>query len=113
MRSERETDALETILAHASEAEAFLGVMDRQLFSEDRRTFHAVTRCIEIISEASRRLSDDLKARHPGIPWRAIAGVGNVYRHNYDAIAADAVFKTVKMDLPNLRAVIEAELKAD
>jgi uncharacterized protein with HEPN domain len=41
-----------------------------------------VTRCLEIISEASRRLPESLKARHPEIPWKQIAGAGNVYRHD-------------------------------
>jgi uncharacterized protein with HEPN domain len=43
---------------------------------------YAVIRSLEIISEASRRLSDELKARHPGIPWREMAAAGNFYRHN-------------------------------
>jgi predicted nucleotidyltransferase len=42
--------------------------------------FCAVTRCPEIISEASRRLPQDMKDRHPHIPWVEMAAVGNVYR---------------------------------
>lgn len=110
MRSEREADALETILTHAAEAELFLGTMDRRQFHEDRRTFHAVSRCVEIISEASRRLSDETKARHPDIPWRQIASAGNIYRHDYEAVASDLVFNTIKAELPKLVAVIKTEL---
>jgi uncharacterized protein with HEPN domain len=44
---------------------------------------YALTRCLEIISEASRRLSDEQKARHPEIAWREMAGAGNMYRHDY------------------------------
>lgn len=47
----------------------------------------AIERNIERISEASRRLPDDLKAGYPSIPWRDIAGIGNVLRHGYDAVA--------------------------
>jgi len=36
---------------------------------DDLQALYAVIRSLEIISEASRRLSDDLKARHTGIPW--------------------------------------------
>jgi uncharacterized protein with HEPN domain len=39
-----------------------------------------------IISEASRRLSDELKARHAGVPWREMAAAGNFYRHNYEDV---------------------------
>jgi uncharacterized protein with HEPN domain len=41
----------------------------------------ALERRIEIISEASRRLPEDMKARHPEVPWQNVAGVGNVLRH--------------------------------
>jgi uncharacterized protein with HEPN domain len=80
-------------------------------FKHDIRTVYAVTRCLEIISEASRRLPNDLKARHPAIGWRQMAGAGNVYRHDYEDVAAEFVWETVRRALPPLRAVIEVELK--
>jgi uncharacterized protein with HEPN domain len=51
-----------------------------------------------------------LKARHPDIPWREIAGAGNVYRHDYEDVAANRVWDTVQTALPTLRAVVEQEL---
>ncbi|MDP2298135.1 MAG: DUF86 domain-containing protein [Pseudolabrys sp.] len=77
------------------------------------RTFYAVTRCLEIISEASRKLPDDLKSRHPSIEWRQMALAGNVYRHDYELIEAHFVWETVQQDLPPLRKVIEAEIASD
>jgi uncharacterized protein with HEPN domain len=65
---------------------------------------------LEIISEASRRLPDDMKARYPGIAWKQMAAAGNVYRHDYEDVAAQLVWNTVQQALPPLRAVIEAEL---
>ncbi|WP_348637543.1 HepT-like ribonuclease domain-containing protein [Bradyrhizobium sp. ISRA443] len=78
-----------------------------------RRTFDPSTqqtRCLEIISEASRRLPADLKARHPGIVWKQMAGAGNVYRHDYEDVAAQFVWDTVELALPPLRAVVEQEI---
>lgn len=75
------------------------------------RTIYAVTRCLEIISEASRRLSGALKVRHPSIPWKQMAGAGNVYRHDYEDVAARYVWNTVTRDLSPLRTVIEQEIK--
>jgi uncharacterized protein with HEPN domain len=69
-----------------------------------------VARCREIISEASRRLPDTLKARHPSIAWRQMAGADNVYRHDYKDVAARFVWKTPRDDLPPLRTVIVSEL---
>ncbi len=69
MRSERAEAALLAIQLHGREAEVFLDGVSRDAFRQDRRTFHAVTRCLEIISEATRRLPEPLKARHSHLPW--------------------------------------------
>jgi uncharacterized protein with HEPN domain len=71
---------------------------------------YAVTRCLEIISEASWRLPNELKARHPAIEWRRMAGSGNIYRHQYENVAAHRVEQTVENHLPPLRAAVEQEL---
>jgi uncharacterized protein with HEPN domain len=63
-------------------AEMFLQGFTYDSFKDDQLRVYAVTRCLEIISEASRRLPDYLKARHPAISWREMAGAGNVFRHD-------------------------------
>jgi uncharacterized protein with HEPN domain len=102
--------ALRDILHHVDLATSFVAGFDRSGFIDDSRTVYAVTRCLEIISEASRRLPIDLKTRHPAIPWRQMAAAGNVYRHDYEDVAAQYVWDTVQLALPPLRAVIEQEL---
>jgi uncharacterized protein with HEPN domain len=67
-------------------------------------------RCLEIISEASRRLSAETRARYPDVPWRQIADVGNVCRHSYDRATLDIVWLTVHDELPVLVAACRAEL---
>jgi uncharacterized protein with HEPN domain len=107
----RQTDtALRDILHHIELAAHFIEGLDEAAFIADAKSTYAVTRCLEIISEASRRLPDDLKARHPAIAWKQMAGAGNVYRHDYEDVAARFVWTTVKASLPALRAVIEHEL---
>jgi uncharacterized protein with HEPN domain len=66
-----------------------------------------------IISEASRHLADDLKARNPEIPWEKVAGIGNVLRHNYESIAAPVIWKLVQADLPALEKACRGELAAE
>jgi len=109
MPSERQAQALQSIELHAAEARLFVEGMTLEQFRHDRRTFHAVTRCLEIISEASRRLTDELKARHPDLPWRDIADSGNLYRHAYDNVAADFVYKTVTDDVAKLLSMARSE----
>jgi uncharacterized protein with HEPN domain len=111
MHSRPVDTALRDILHHIDLAANFSAGFDRASFKDDIRTVYAVTRCLEIISEASRRLPDDLKARHSAIAWKQMAGAGNVHRHDYEDVAAEFVWETVARALPPLRGVIEVELK--
>ena len=77
----------------------------------DRMLRDAIERNIERISEASRRLPDDLKAGYPTIPWRDIAGIGNVLRHGYDAVAPSEIWDIVTNDLAPLRAAVEPMIR--
>lgn len=52
----------------------------------DKARRYAAERCIEIISEASRRIPARWKDEYPEIPWKQIAGIGNVMRHNYEDV---------------------------
>ena len=95
---------------HIDRAFEFLSGFDLDGFQQDERTIFAVIRCLEVVSEASRRLPDDLKARHPSIPWKNIAGAGNVYRHEYEEVTPRIVWDTVQLALPALRAVVAEEI---
>jgi uncharacterized protein with HEPN domain len=95
MLSETERDSLSDILFNIDLANSFAQGFDYERFLADMRTFYAITRCLEIISEASRRLSPELKARHPEIPWRKVSGSGNIYRHEYEDVAHRLVWGTV------------------
>jgi uncharacterized protein with HEPN domain len=86
--------------------------MSYDAFKESDLHLYAVTRCREIISEASRRLPDVLKERHPSIAWQNMAAAGNIYRHQYEDVAAGAVWRTLTESLPLLRAVVGEELTA-
>jgi uncharacterized protein with HEPN domain len=109
MRSDQADTSLRDILHHIELIGTFMGGTERDVFIGDPKTVYAVTRCLEI-SEASRRLPDELKARHPAIAWKQMAAAGNVYRHDYEDVAARFVWKTVNESLPPLRAVIVTEL---
>jgi uncharacterized protein with HEPN domain len=82
-------------------------------FEAERRKQWLVERGLEIISEASRRLPDAMKSRHPTIPWSKVAGIGNVLRHDYEHIAYDVLWRVVHDDLPTLERVCREELAAD
>ena len=110
MRSDRERSALIDILHNIALAEDFTRDRTFDSFHDDIMRVYAVIRCLEIISEASRRLTDALKRRHAEIAWRDMAAAGNIYRHEYEQMVARRVWNTVQVALPPLRAVIEREL---
>lgn len=110
MPSEAALAALHDIANHIDLAEQFIKGLDVLAFRLDLRTVYAVTRCLEIISEASRRLPYEVKARHPSIAWKNMAGAGNIYRHDYEDVDVTQVWEAVLLALPPLRAVVEYEL---
>ena len=110
MRSDTALAALRDMEHHIDLAIQFTANLSFEEFRDDTRTVYAVTRCLEIISEASRRLPSEMKARYPSIAWKDMAGAGNVYRHDYEDVAAKIVWDTVQVALPPLRDVISREL---
>jgi uncharacterized protein with HEPN domain len=71
-------------------------------FQEDRRTYDAVDRCLERISEAAAKLGDLAPVLMPDQPWHKVRAFGNVLRHEYDAIRENVLFEIVTNDLPAL-----------
>jgi uncharacterized protein with HEPN domain len=71
-----------------------------------------VERGVEVISEASRHLTDDIKERRTEVPWSKVAGIGNVLRHAYDHVAPDVLWKLAQDDLATIESVCRAELAA-
>jgi len=67
-----------------------------------------VQRAIEIISEASRAIPDDLTRSRPEIPWQKVRGIGSVLRHEYSGLSDRIIWNVVVDELPRLRAAVEA-----
>lgn len=80
-------------------------------FEADWRRRWLVERGIEIVSEAGRNLPVELKARHPEIPWRKVADIGNILRHEYQRVAPDVLWRVVQDDLQALLDVCQSELQ--
>jgi uncharacterized protein with HEPN domain len=105
----RLTDIIEAI----ERVNGVLAEVSLQVFESDWQRQWLVERGVEIVSEASRHLPDDLKARNPEIPWQKVAGIGNVLRHNYESIAAAVLWKLAQADLPVLEKACRSELAAE
>lgn len=79
---------------------------DFEKFRKDRRVRQLVERNLEIISEASRRLPEAAKNAEGQIPWRDIAGIGNVIRHDYHDTYPSVLWETCTNDLQPLRGAL-------
>lgn len=110
MHSKQPVEALADIIRNIDLAQQFVEGMNYEAFTADVRTVYAGTRCFEIISEASRRLPNDIKSRHPSIPWTDIAGAGNIYRHDYEDVLEQQLWQTLQHRLAPLRTVAVKEL---
>lgn len=98
--------------------EAAVSGLTPETLAADAMRYRAIERWLEIISEASRHIGDDLRAKEPGIEWRQIASIGNVLRHGYQSIDHRVLWNIVQGDLPTLNAAVErlyagAKLPAD
>ena len=71
-------------------------------FVEDIKTRLAVERELEIIGEASRRLSEDFRSRHPEIPWKDIVGLRNIISHQYHKIDYRQIYTIARRRIPEL-----------
>lgn len=109
MPSKRPDLALPDIRQHLVLAHAFISGMSFAEFEQDRKTVLATILCLEVVSEAARKLPSELRARHPAVPWQAIIAAGNVYRHGYRSITDDRVWATVA-EAGNLLIAVEREL---
>jgi len=72
-------------------------------FIENHLIQDGVIRQIEIIGEAVKILSNEIREKYTDVPWKDIVGMRNKLIHNYFGVDVDAVWETVKKDIPVLK----------
>ena len=82
----------------------------RDEFRADWRKQMLGERLVEVLGEAVKRLPEDLRARHPGQPWRKIAGTRDYIAHGYDSVDYDVVWSVLDLEVDNLKAAVLAIL---
>lgn len=80
---------------------------DWESFSKDSLLQDAVVRRLEIIGEASGRVSVETQQKYSHLPWQAMKGTRNKVIHEYDAIQLDIIWDIVQQDLPALVRELE------
>lgn len=76
-------------------------------FMENHLIQDGVIRQVEIIGEATKQLSDEIREKYPHIPWKDIVGMRDKLIHGYFGVDIDAVWDTAIDDIPLLKSEIE------
>ena len=103
----RDSEYLTDIVSSARLILTYIEGVRRDQFLRDMKLQDSVIRRIEIIGEAVRRLSPELRDRHPNVPWQAMTGMRNRMIHGYDDIDMDVVWDTAQDSIPRLLSMIE------
>lgn len=108
MRDDREKlrdilDAIERIEKYA--------VQGRQSFKQNELIQSWFIQHLQIIGEASRVISADIREQHPEVPWSQMIGMRNILTHNYFEIDIEVVWSVAERNLPSLKRQIEIILQ--
>ena len=98
------------ILDAVEKIESYISV-GHDVFVSTSHWQDAVVRQLEIIGEATKRLSKQLCSQHPEVPWRRIAGLRDVLIHDYMGVDIKAVWEITQKDLPGLKKSVQKILQ--
>jgi len=83
---------------------------DLEAFQKSWVQQRAVERGLEIISEASRSLPEEMKRGTPDVPWPQISAIGNILRHEYQRVEPRIVWNITREHLPRLDVAVRTLL---
>lgn len=90
----------------------YLAGASRDGFVANRMVQDAVIRELEVIGEATKNISEDLRSKYPDIPWNKMSGMRDKLIHGYFGVDLDAVWDTATKDIPELAKRIESILRS-
>ena len=104
MRDDRArlTDMVEAIISIEKYA-----IFGKERFLEDELVRTYIVYHLQILGEAAYKLSQDLRAKHPEVPWPKVLGMRHVLVHDYFRVNYDMVWGVVEADLPSLKAQLQ------
>lgn len=107
MSNRADVDFVNDIREAIQRITSYLSGMSYEAFVKDLKTQDAVIRNIEIIGEAAKGVSEELRADNPHIPWKSMAAMRDRLIHHYFGINLDIVWQVVSQELPELAPELE------
>lgn len=101
---------LEDIVEAARRIRLFLANMEWDTFVSDLRTSDAVVRNLQVIGEATKRLTDEFRAAHPEVDWRRMAGKRDVLVHECSRVNLRVVWSAATQDIPEMETRVRSIL---
>ncbi len=104
-------DYLQDILDAIGAIEKFTFGIEFREFSSNLEKIYAVSRALEIIGEAVKRIPNSIRNQYPNIPWKDIAGMRDKLIHDYFYTDVEIIWKAVQEDIPELKLMITIVLE--
>ena len=102
---------LEDILESIKFIDQYICDLDYADFINDRKTFDAVLRNLEVIGEAAKNISEQVKSSNDNINWKGMAGMRDKLIHGYFGVDPEIVWETIQTRLPEIKTQIQDILK--
>jgi len=107
MSKRRDSDCLSDIREAIHRILTYTADLSYQQFMQDTKTQDAVVRNLEIIGEAAKNLSVNLRKSHSKVPWKELMGMRDKMIHHYFGINYEIVWTIAKEELADLLPQIE------
>lgn len=99
---------VQDVLKYALRTRAHVAGLVFTDFIADEKSQDAALRCLEIMGEATKRLSQEYRGTHPEVPWARMAGFRDVLAHGYDGLDFELCWKILEENVPAVIAQLEA-----
>ena len=113
MSRRSDSDFLQDIQEAANRIATYTDGVTSEAFLNDLKTQDAVIRNLEIIGEATKNLSPELRVKYPTVPWKAMAGIRDRLIHHYFGVNLDVIWQVISVELPSVVVEIEAILQGE